>query len=216
MSWKKLDQRKWNEINQLMLALKNHDQETFEHCLRVSQLSQFLAMNLELSSEEILQARLAGLLHDVGKMMIPLEVLNKPGKLDDKEYELMQKHADFSGELMDPLVDSPFLQEIQNAVIYHHERVDGKGYPLQLQGEQVPFLSRVILVVDTVDAMTQTRAYRKGLALPVVYQELEKYAGQQFDEDIVPVFIESYKRLIQKPSQAVLLDLSLGRKKKAA
>lgn len=201
------------KVNEILETLKRYDLETYHHCVRVSQLCRFLASAAELSEEEKLKAQFSGLLHDVGKMKIPLNVLNKPGKLTDDEYKLMKKHAIFSAELLDPLEESDFFREIRLNVLHHHERVDGKGYPFELDGEQVPYISRLILIVDTVDAMTQTRAYRKGLPMPVVYKELDKFSGSQFDGELVEVFIKSYQKLLEKDTKPII---SLPTKPKAA
>jgi HD-GYP domain-containing protein (c-di-GMP phosphodiesterase class II) len=98
-------------------------------------------------------------------------------------------------------------------VLHHHERVDGRGYPFEIDGEQVPYLSRLILIVDTVDAMTQTRAYRKGLPMHVVYKELDKFSGSQFDGELVDIFIKSYQKLLNKEQKNAIITFST---KKAA
>ena len=171
----------------------------------MSHLCTFLATAAGLSETEKLKAQFAGLLHDVGKAKIPTEVLNKPGKLTDAEYSLMKKHALFSAEMLEPLEHSPFFREVQLAVLHHHERVDGQGYPVQLEGEQIPYIARLILIVDTVDAMTQTRAYRKGLPLDVVYRELEKFAGTQFDKELVNIFIPAHQYLIESNASGEII-----------
>ena len=192
------------QVNEILENLRKHDQETYHHCIRVSQLCRFLASAADLPEEDKLMAQFSGLLHDVGKMKIPLNVLNKPGKLNDDEYNLMKRHAIFSAEMLDPLEESEFFREIRLNVLHHHERVDGRGYPLELDGEQVPYISRLILIVDTVDAMTQTRAYRKGLPMNVVYKELDKFSGSQFDGELVEIFIKSYQKLLAKEIKPII------------
>ena len=210
MSWSQIPQHLMNKVNEILADLKKHDVETYNHCLRVSQLCRFLAHAADLTEYEKLQAQFAGLLHDVGKMKIPLEVLNKPGKLTDEEYQLMKKHSLLSAELLEPLEESQFFREVQLAVLHHHERVDGKGYPLSLEGESIPYISRLILIVDTVDAMTQNRAYRKGLPMDVVYRELEKFSGTQFDAELVKVFIAAHKDLVSRKGAAPVIPLPVG------
>jgi len=212
MSWKIISQDKLFKINTILSQLNRHDPATHDHCVRVSHLCRFLAEALELTEEEKLQAQISGLLHDVGKMKIPLNVLNKPSKLDEKEYRLVKSHAELSSDLVLPLVDDDFFKVIQMAILHHHERVDGLGYPFSLKGEEIPFLSRLILIVDTVDAMTEDRAYRKGLSIEVVYQELEKFSGTQFDSDIVPIFIEAHKELITSQPKSSVYELSSNKK----
>ena len=192
LSWGSIPQELIVEVNNLLEKLKSHDEETYKHCLRVSHLCRFLGEQIELSPYDCLVAQFAGLLHDIGKMDVPVEVINKPSKLDDKEYARMKTHAERSAELMVNLESSSFFKDVQMAVLHHHERIDGKGYPFGLVGEEIPYISRLILVVDTVDAMSQDRAYRKGLPMEIVYQELEKHAGTQFDEELAMAFIQAH------------------------
>mgnify|MGYP003683375917 CR=1 FL=1 len=192
LTWGSLPQELIIEVNELLERLKAYDEETYSHCVRVSMLCRFLAEHDELSPYECLVAQFAGLLHDIGKMEVPLSVLNKPAKLNDEEYNVMKDHPLKSAELLDPLKESSFFRDVQLAVLHHHERMDGKGYPLGLQGEEIPYISRLILIVDTVDAMTRTRAYRKGLPIEVVYKELDRCAGTQFDPELVATFIRAH------------------------
>lgn len=210
MTWNSIPQHLILKVNEILEDLKQHDMGTYKHCVRVSQLCSFLAEAADLSEYEKSLAQFSGLLHDVGKLKIPLDVLNKPGKLTDDEYDLVKKHALFSAELLEPLEDSPFFREVQLAVLHHHERVDGVGYPLGLEEEQIPYVSRLILIVDTVDAMTQDRAYRKGLPLDVVYRELEKFSGTQFDSFLVDTFISAHKEMIAKGEKAPVITLPIG------
>jgi putative nucleotidyltransferase with HDIG domain len=209
LNWNSIPQEILLKINVMLEELKRYDLNTYNHCVRVSQLSRFLAEAAELSEHEILLAQFSGLLHDVGKMKIPIEILNKPGKLKDDEYALVKKHALFSAELLEPFEDSPFFREVQLSVLHHHERVDGKGYPLGLETEQIPYTSRLILIVDTVDAMGQNRAYRKGLPVDVIHRELEKFSGTQFDAELVSIFVAAHKKLLntQEGERAPVITL---------
>ncbi len=206
MNWNIIPQHLHLKVNKILEDLKRYDIDTYNHCVRVSHLSRFLAQAAGLSDYEKLQAQFSGLLHDVGKMKIPIEVLKKPGKLNEDEYRLVKKHSVFSAELVEPLEESQFFRELQLNVLHHHERVDGKGYPFNLDGETIPYISRLILIVDTVDAMTQNRAYRKGLPWNVVYQELEKFSGSQFDAELVEVFIREYKRLVAEGENNTVIE----------
>ncbi len=203
------------QVNQILEALKKYDIATYQHCVRVSQLCRFLADAAQLPEEDQLKAQFSGLLHDVGKMKIPQNVLNKPGKLTDDEYDLMKRHAIFSAELIAPLEESQFFREVRLNVLHHHERVDGQGYPFELDGEQVPYISRLILIVDTVDAMTQTRAYRKGLPMHVVYKELDKFSGSQFDGELVEVFTKAYQKLLEDQKRSRIISLPTKSKQAA-
>jgi HD-GYP domain-containing protein (c-di-GMP phosphodiesterase class II) len=105
----------------------------------------------------------------------------------------MRNHSEYSEQIIQPLATHSFFSQVQPAVRGHHERLDGKGYPDSLSGEEIPLVSRVILIVDTLDAMSENRAYRQGLPIDKVYEELKKYSGTQFDASLVNVFLQSHK-----------------------
>ncbi|NQZ18730.1 MAG: HD domain-containing protein [Bdellovibrionales bacterium] len=180
------------EVNSILDRLKEYDEEIYKHCVRVSYLSRFLAEHAQLSPYDCLVAQFAGLLHDAGKMDVPIEIVNKPAALTDEEYEVVRSHPEKSAALMEPLLSSSFFRDVQMAVLHHHERIDGRGYPFKLSGEEIPYISRLILVVDTFDAMTYDRPYRKGLPMEVAYDELEKHSGTQFDAELADIFIQSF------------------------
>ena len=198
LSWGSLPQDMLIKVNRLMSELYQYDKETYHHCMRVSQLCRFLAESAHLNSYQQLVAQFSGLLHDVGKMKTPQGILNKPARLTDDEYNEMKLHPVKSAELLEPLESSSFFREVQVAVLHHHERVDGMGYPYGLSEEQIPYISKIILIVDTVDAMTQSRPYRKGLPLDVAYKELERCAGTQFDPELVEIFVREHKKSFEK------------------
>jgi HD-GYP domain-containing protein (c-di-GMP phosphodiesterase class II) len=131
----------------------------------------------------------AGLFHDVGKIGIPDNILNKPGKLTDHEFNVMKSHPEVSVEILNPLSRVEFYARLIPGVLHHHERFDGRGYPDGVKGEEIPLYSRIILVADTYDAMTSSRAYRKGLAPEIAYKELKDFAGRQFDPKLVEIFL---------------------------
>lgn len=176
-----------------MEALKKSDPETYFHCLRVGEYSRLLAKSAGLSEYQQKVAEFSGMLHDVGKMGVGVAITHKPGKLTDVEYTKMQDHPVFSEEIVKPLIQHEFFRQVVPAVRGHHERVDGKGYPDKLCGEEIPLVSRVILIVDTLDAMGQDRAYRKGMPLDQIYKEIEKFSGTQFDKALAKIFLESHK-----------------------
>lgn len=181
----------------MVKAIEARDPYTSGHSLRVSQLSRAIAIELGLPSAEIELIETAALLHDVGKIheeFAPL--LRKEGRLTDDETALMQTHSTKSAELVG--IISKFRGFIQDSVRYHHERWDGEGYPTGLMGKNIPLGSRIILISDTIDAMTTDRPYRKRLPLEVVIAELQKCKGTQFDSDLVEVTVSSVavRRLI--------------------
>jgi putative nucleotidyltransferase with HDIG domain len=178
-----------NFVQRIMLSLKMHDSETYDHCLRVAHETMALAKDLGLSDLEQSVCMYAGLLHDVGKVKVPSYIINKPGKLTPAEYDLMKRHAEFGAEMIAPLESLPFFKKVAEAILYHHERVDGQGYH-GLSNEQIPYVSKLILAVDTVDAMTQDRPYRKGCTMERAMEELVQCSGTQFDPDVAGAYIE--------------------------
>jgi diguanylate cyclase (GGDEF)-like protein/putative nucleotidyltransferase with HDIG domain len=165
----------------LARAVDAKDSYTRSHCQTVSQLTALVGAELGLPEERIARLRLAGLLHDVGKIGVPDAILNKPAKLTDEEYEQMQRHALLGFEI----VDAAGLPEEARWVRHHHERVDGRGYPDRLSGEDIPLESRIILVADAFEAMTSDRPYRKAPGQDFAVAELRRGAGTQFDAGVV-------------------------------
>src|SRR5215213_3272534 len=198
------------ELLQVMVkAIEARDPYTSGHSVRVSEMSRAIAVELGLPAREIEQIETAALLHDVGKIheeFAPL--LRKEGRLTAEETALMQTHSTKSAELVG--IISKFKGFIQDSVRHHHERWDGQGYPAGLSGKTIPLGSRIILISDTIDAMTTDRPYRKRLGLEVVIAELQKCKGTQFDPELVEVAIGSVavRRLISGPSsEAIERDL---------
>ncbi len=180
------------EISKALLqSLKIVDPLTFYHCCRVGEYSRRLARDAGFNEYEQKIAEFAGLFHDVGKIGVPQSIIHKPAKLDLDEFSVMKKHPEISEQIIQVLSDNAFFKDLLSPVRSHHERFDGSGYPDGLTGEQVPLLARVILIVDTYDAMTQTRSYRKGMPVDAVFSELKKNAGTQFDVQLVQTFMES-------------------------
>jgi len=174
-------------ITTLTATLDARDPYTKNHSDRVSRYAYLLATYLgwpALEAENVLRA---GLLHDVGKIGVPESILNKPGPLTAEEYAIMQTHARASYEILQGI---PYYLKlgIVEVVLEHHERWDGKGYPLGLAGEKILPGARVLAIADAFDAMTSDRAYRKALTLEQALAELKRCAGQQFDPDMVAVF----------------------------
>jgi HD-GYP domain-containing protein (c-di-GMP phosphodiesterase class II) len=186
------------ELLQVMVkAIEARDPYTSGHSVRVSEMSRAVAVELGLPAREIEQVETAALLHDVGKIheeFAPL--LRKEGRLTDEETALMQTHSAKSADLVG--IISKFHGFIQDSVRHHHERWDGQGYPDGLSSKNIPLGARIILIADTIDAMTTDRPYRKRLTLDVVIAELQKCKGTQFDPDLIDVVVASVavRRLI--------------------
>jgi diguanylate cyclase (GGDEF)-like protein/putative nucleotidyltransferase with HDIG domain len=172
----------------LARAVDAKDSYTRSHCQTVSQLASTIAGELGFDGERLNRLRLAGLLHDVGKIGIPDAILNKPSKLTDEEYEQMKRHSLLGFDI----VDAAGLHTEARWVRHHHERVDGGGYPDGLAGDEIPLESRIILVADAFEAMTSDRPYRKAPGREFALEELRRGAGSQFD----PAVVEALERAL--------------------
>jgi HD-GYP domain-containing protein (c-di-GMP phosphodiesterase class II) len=141
--------------------------------------------------ERVEAIRYAGMLHDVGKLGVPTQVLQKTGKLTDEEYAAIQLHPMRGLEIVREI---GFLDEALAGIMHHHERIDGRGYPMGLAGDEIPEFARVLAVADAFDAMTSTRSYRGARTVPEAIAELRKWAGTQFDPAFVDAFVASVER----------------------
>ena len=165
----------------LARAVDAKDSYTRSHCETVAESCVLIGEQLGLEPERVGKLRLAGLLHDVGKIGIPDSILQKPGPLSEEEYERMKTHS----RLGHDIVSAAGLEEEAEWILHHHERMDGRGYPEGLSAEEVPLESRIILVADAFEAMTSDRPYRQGRPVPEAVAELRREAGTQFDQDCV-------------------------------
>jgi len=141
-----------------------------------------IAEELRIDATDFKRVYWAGLVHDIGKILVPSDILKKKSALTKEEYTVIQKHPQWGAEV---LHSSEKLKEIAEYVLFHHERWDGTGYPIGLSGEEIPYISRIISIADALDAMTSDRPYRKGMGVTIAFQELERGAGSQFDPDLV-------------------------------
>lgn len=195
MSWGDIPDWAYSASKSLLETLKLVDPLTYYHCCRVGEYSRRLARDAGLNTYEQRLAEFAGLFHDIGKMGVSQEIISKPGKLTDAEYEIMKSHPEVSELIINPLAKAhSFFQEILPGIRGHHERVDGRGYPDKSRGDDISILARIILIVDTYDAMSQTRSYRKGLSDEIIYEELSTYAGTQFDKQLVSTFLSAHPK----------------------
>ena len=174
-------------LTSLVCALEEVDQDTEEHVMRTRNMGIALGKRLGLTDIQLTVLELMCLLHDIGKIAIPLEILNKPGKLTDAEWEVLRSHADKGYQIA---LASKELKPIAGYIRYHHERWDGRGYPTKLAGEDIPVLSRIISIVDAYDAMVNDRCYRKALSTEYAMKEIRDNAGTQFDPHMAMVFLE--------------------------
>ena len=173
-------------LGSLVKALEGKDAYTRGHSDRVTKYAVTVARELGLPEDEVETIRLAGLLHDIGKIAMDDHVLNKPGKLTDEEYETFKSHAQWTGDILEGL---DWLREVRDMAMHHHERWDGLGYPGGLKGEECPLGARILSVTDTYDAMTSDRSYRKGMPHDKAVPVIAEVAGSQLDPDIVEAFL---------------------------
>ena len=178
-------------IASIKATLNEKNEETEEHCERLIELSKIMADKMNLSQREKDELELIASLHDLGKIGIDERILNKPGKLTEEEWYEMKKHPEIGYRIA---LSSPELAPIAEYILHHHERWDGKGYPQKLSGEDIPYLSRLIAVMDAYDAMTQDRPYRKRMSEAEALQEIKDNEALQFDPKIAEAFIELMKK----------------------
>src|SRR5690349_1410301 len=178
-------------IQSLARTIDKMDRYTSGHSERVARYAVNLARWLGLPEDQIDVVRHSALMHDIGKVGCVLN-LNKPGKLTQSEYEIFKRHPSYGKDILDPI---KFLQPVVPGVHLHHERWDGRGYPLGLEGKHIPLIARIIAVADTYDAMTSDRAYRRALPHEVTVSEIVRCSGTQFDPDIAGTFTERIQLL---------------------
>lgn len=177
-------------VSALAAALDRKDGYTGGHIRRVAHYAEAIALCMGLGEEEVLEARLSAVLHDVGKIGIDCQVLTKAGPLDELEWEQMKSHPDLGWMI---LAHVQGLSRVAEVIRSHHERPDGLGYPLKLKGEQIPLAARIIAVADAFDAMTSDRPYRKALSAEQALKEIVRCRGTQFDEKVVDGFVRAFK-----------------------
>lgn len=174
-------------VTSLAGAIDAKDPYTKGHSTSVSRYSEALARAINLPEAEVERIKIGAMLHDVGKIGIPESVLKKPGKLDDNEWEIMKQHPTIGAEKV--LAPNEALREFIPIVKYHHERLDGNGYPDKLQGEDIPLEARIVSVADAYHALVSDRPYRKGMPIEKACEILQEGAGIQWDSDLVRAFI---------------------------
>lgn len=177
---------------QLMTSLQNAMEEkdyyTVGHTLRVTEYALLLGAAMDLPEDEMVVLRRAAQFHDIGKLVIDLSCIQKPGKLTDEEWVLIRKHPSIGANIIKPL---GFMAREQTIIRHHHERMDGKGYPDGLTGDQLDDLTKILIVVDSYDAMTSRRNYRTNMSMEQALAELDLCSGRQFDKTMVDYFTRS-------------------------
>ncbi|NED90353.1 HD-GYP domain-containing protein, partial [Streptomyces sp. SID11233] len=178
-------------IRALVQAVDIKDTYTRGHSERVGRASVLIADELGMARDRVEVLRFAGILHDVGKLGVPTRVLRKDGPLTPEERRIIELHPEYGHEIVRGI---GFLGEARAAILHHHERLDGSGYPYGLTGREIPEFARVVAVADAFDAMTSTRSYRPGRPVPAAVEELKRCAGTQFDPQMVRALARGLER----------------------
>ena len=174
-------------IEIIMNSLYEKNSREMEHSKRVSYWCEKIAQRMNLDSHIVSKLRIAGLMHDIGKIGIPDSILDKPDRLTEEEFNLIRKHSEVGYRILSAANE---FSEIADYILAHHERWDGMGYPKGLKGSEIPIYARIISVADSFDAMTSDRAYRKAMSFQQAKQEIIKFSSVQFDPSVVKVFLE--------------------------
>ena len=177
-------------LNSLISSIQARDHYTEEHSVRVTDESIRIARAMSCPEKDIESLRIAGMLHDIGKIAVPDGILLKPGKLTEEEYLIIKNHPTIGENIVKPIL---LLEKERRIIQCHHERWDGNGYPLGLKGQDNPILARILPVADSYDAMTNNRPYRPAMSSQQAIEELIQNVNLQFDPDVVNTYIKILK-----------------------
>ena len=189
--YQELEEMFFQTAESLADAIEKRDPYTGGHTQRVTLYSQSIAKFLQLKPLERKWLKIASVLHDIGKIGIEDHILKKPERLSPEEFNMIKRHSDMGAEIIEHIRQ---LRESIPGVKYHHEQVNGKGYPDGLRGEEIPILAKIVAVADTYDAMTTDRPYRKAMEKEAAIEELRRCSGTQLDKEVVEAFIQAYQR----------------------
>ncbi|WP_214659169.1 diguanylate cyclase [Candidatus Formimonas warabiya] len=185
----------FNSISAFTMVINAKDRYTYGHSLRVMEMAKNLSLRMEVEAKLIQEITFGALLHDIGKVEISREVLNKPGKLNENEWNLLKMHPVWGADIVDPLKSFYRVKEI---ILYHHENYDGTGYPSGICGEDIPLGARILRIVDSYDAMTTDRPYKAGMSLEQALEELDRYSGTHYDA----VLLKEFKKMVLEMDEA--------------
>jgi len=186
-TYEKLEKAYMESIQTIRYTVEAKDTYTRGHSDRVAEYSVLIGEKLGLGEEDIRRLRIGGLFHDVGKIGVPDNILQKNGKLSDDEYSEIKNHPTIGAHILSP---ASIFQDIIPIVKHHHERYDGHGYPGMLKGEDIPYLARITAIADSFDAMVSRRVYRESLSTETAISEIENNKGTQFDPNIADAFLD--------------------------
>lgn len=172
-------------MSSLQAAMEEKDGYTAGHTRRVTELTMLLGEAAMISGDDMLVLRRASQFHDIGKLVIDLSCIRKPGPLTEEEWELIKKHPEIGASIIEPLT---FMDRERDIIRHHHEKIDGSGYPDGIGGKDLDTLTRIITIADSYDAMTSRRNYRRNLTNPEAVAELRRCAGSHFDAELVEIF----------------------------
>jgi putative nucleotidyltransferase with HDIG domain len=177
-------------IAAIAATIEMRDPYTAGHQRRVARLATLIAGELDLPEDQTEGLYLAGVVHDIGKIRTPAEILSKPGKLNDIEFGLIKQHAETGYEILKAIA---FPWPIAGAVLQHHERMNGKGYPYGIDGKDILLEARIIAVADVVEAMISFRPYRPGLGVTSALEEITRFRGERYDADVVDACLTLFR-----------------------
>jgi len=189
--YQELEEMFFQTADSLADAIEQRDPYTGGHTQRVTLYSQAIAKYLQLKPLERKWLKITSVLHDIGKIGIEDHILKKPTRLSPKEFDLIKHHSDIGAKIIGHIRQ---LKEIVPGVKYHHEQINGKGYPDGLRGKDIPILAKIVAVADTYDAMTTDRPYRRAMEKEAAIEELKRCSGTQLDKEVVEAFITAYRK----------------------
>ncbi|MEM9037448.1 MAG: HD-GYP domain-containing protein [Actinomycetota bacterium] len=194
-------------VHRFVADLERKDAATRDHVVRTAELAMRIGGRMGVPADQLRELGVGALLHDVGKIEIPDEVLNKPGRLDDDEFEIMKSHAAIGRRMLE---DTVGLRDVAPIVGGHHERWDGRGYPGRLAGEDIPLAARIVSACDAFDAMAQNRVYREGMGMEKALAILDEHAGSQWDARVVEALKAELADADAPPEQRQLAGVGRG------
>ena len=204
----KLENHYLNAINSMINAIEISDVYTVGHSERVTAISLILGQLMKFSSEELRYLRIGAMLHDLGKVGRINALITKPEKLAGDEYEMVKQHPLHGAKIVEPL---GLPQSVSDVILQHHERPDGKGYPLGISNDKISIFARIVSIADSYDAMTSQRAYRNNLPPSEALEEIRSKSGTQFDQDITQLFVNNFNRILDTLASKVTLNKELFR-----